>query len=379
MGGLHALHHVGRPDADRLGRLPGLLARGAADDRRGGRGVPEPRRRHALAPSRPSARWRSSGPSAPTSRWRSTTWCRARRRTSWPAKGWSGRCGGWSGAGRGTHELTGSGPGPAAHSLQTLWPIVQGGTHQPTSGERRSEGTLERGPWTGIAIGGLSVGEPKPVMHRVLEELEPVLPRECPVILWGSGFPPDLLEGIARGVDLFDCVAATRNGRHGTRLAADGPGQRAGRGAQADRRSRSTRSAIARPARPSPRGYLRHLFVARTCSASGWCRFTTSGSWSGWASRRGRTSWTEPSSGWSREWLRRYYTRGEREAALLLMAPGHPGRAAGLHHPGAADRRRSALVFYFLILRPQSQARKKHAELLSQLKKGDEVMTERRD
>jgi queuine tRNA-ribosyltransferase len=83
------------------------------------------------------------------------------------------------------------------------------------------EGTLERGPWTGIAIGGLSVGEPKPVMHRVLELLGPALPAEVPRYLMGVGFPPDLLEGIARGVDLFDCVAATRNGRHGAR----GPGR----------------------------------------------------------------------------------------------------------------------------------------------------------
>ena len=100
-------------------------------------------------------------------------------------------------------------------SPQTLWPIIQGGTYDDLR-LRSLEGTLARGPWTGIAIGGLSVGEPKPVMHRVLETLEPGLPREVPRYLMGVGFPADLLEGIARGVDLFDCVAATRNGRHGT-------------------------------------------------------------------------------------------------------------------------------------------------------------------
>ena len=98
---------------------------------------------------------------------------------------------------------------------QTLWPIVQGGTH-PDLRKRSLEGILERGPWTGIAIGGLSVGETKPVMHQVLDDLGPMMPAGVPRYLMGVGFPADLLEGIARGVDLFDCVAATRNGRHGT-------------------------------------------------------------------------------------------------------------------------------------------------------------------
>src|SRR5262249_27361974 len=83
---------------------------------------------------------------------------------------------------------------------QTLWPIIQGGTHDDLR-IRSLEGTLARGPWTGIAIGGLSVGEPKPTMHRVLERLAPALPTDVPRYLMGVGFPDDLLEGIARGVD----------------------------------------------------------------------------------------------------------------------------------------------------------------------------------
>ncbi len=142
---------------------------------------------------------------------------------------------------------------------QTLWPIVQGGTHADL---RRAslEGTLERGPWTGVAIGGLSVGEPKPVMHAVLEALEPMLPRSVPRYLMGVGFPPDLLEGIARGIDLFDCVAATRNGRHGTAWLPTGrvnvrsaalKGSREPLDPECDCETCTTFS----------RGYLRHLFV----------------------------------------------------------------------------------------------------------------------
>ncbi len=145
-------------------------------------------------------------------------------------------------------------------ATQTLWPIVQGGTYQDLR-LRSLEGTLGLGPWTGIAIGGLSVGEPKPVMHRVLDELGPALPRDRPRYLMGVGFPEDLVEGIARGVDLFDCVAATRNGRHGSAWTMGGrvnirkttnrmDDQPLDPGCDCDTCSRFSR------------GYLRHLFVA---------------------------------------------------------------------------------------------------------------------
>src|SRR5262245_2634419 len=116
---------------------------------------------------------------------------------------WLDRC-------RAHHEQLTARP-PDRPTAQTLWPIVQGGIHDDLR-VRSLEGIFERGPWTGVAIGGLSVGEPKPVMHRVLELLQPHLPADRPRYLMGVGFPEDLLEAIARGVDLFDCVAATRNG-----------------------------------------------------------------------------------------------------------------------------------------------------------------------
>jgi queuine tRNA-ribosyltransferase len=116
---------------------------------------------------------------------------------------------------RAHRALTDGGP-------QTLWPILQGGGHT----RLRLEGvdrTLALGEWTGLAIGGLSVGEPKPVMYRMLDTLEPRLPAGIPRYLMGVGFPEDLVAAVERGVDLFDCVAPTRNGRNGAAFTADGP------------------------------------------------------------------------------------------------------------------------------------------------------------
>jgi queuine tRNA-ribosyltransferase len=143
---------------------------------------------------------------------------------------------------------------------QTLWPIVQGGTHADLR-MRSLEGTLARGPWSGIAIGGLSVGEPKPVMHRVLEGFAGALPPDRPRYLMGVGFPEDLVEGIARGVDLFDCVAATRNGRHGSAWTSGGRVNIRKASHRTDEQPLDSACDCATCARFS-RGYLRHLFVA---------------------------------------------------------------------------------------------------------------------
>jgi queuine tRNA-ribosyltransferase len=144
---------------------------------------------------------------------------------------------------------------------QTLFPIVQGGVH-PDLRLASLRGTLDAGDWHGIAIGGLSVGEPKPQMHAMLEALEPALPPPLPRYLMGVGYPDDLLEAIARGVDMFDCVAATRNGRNGAVwIAGEG---------QANIKHQRFRDG-AGPLDPDcdcytcrgySRAYLRHLFVA---------------------------------------------------------------------------------------------------------------------
>ena len=188
---------------------------------------------------------------------------------------------------------------------QTLWPIVQGGSHDELR-QRSLEGTLERGPWTGIAIGGLSVGEPKPVMHRVLESLGDALPPDRPRYLMGVGFPEDLVEGIARGVDLFDCVAPTRNGRHGSAWTSAGKVNIRKTTHRTEDRPLDPECDCATCARFS-RGYLRHLFVAgemlglRLMSLHN-VRFLLR------VSELARASILAGDfSRWSREWLRKYH------------------------------------------------------------------------
>ena len=144
---------------------------------------------------------------------------------------------------------------------QTLFPIVQGGIY-PDLRRASARGTLEAGDWDGIAIGGLSVGEPKPTMHAMLEALQPDLPEKLPRYLMGVGYPDDLLEGIARGVDMFDCVAATRNGRNGAVwLAGEGQINIKQRRFLLDAGPLDPDCDCYTCAKYS-RAYLRHLFVA---------------------------------------------------------------------------------------------------------------------
>jgi queuine tRNA-ribosyltransferase len=143
---------------------------------------------------------------------------------------------------------------------QTLWPIIQGGT-LPALRTECLDRVLELGPWTGIALGGLSVGEPKDTMYETIDVLESRLPATLPRYLMGVGFPADLVAAVERGVDLFDCVAPTRGGRNGSAYTPDG--------------TVNIRNAAYRtddgPLDPScdcetcttySRGYLRHLFVS---------------------------------------------------------------------------------------------------------------------
>ena len=94
-----------------------------------------------------------------------------------------------------------------------LFGIVQGAMHEDLRAESL-EG-LAAMPFDGVAIGGLSVGEPKEDMLRILDFLAPRLPKGKPHYLMGVGTPEDLVDGVARGVDMFDCVMPTRNARNG--------------------------------------------------------------------------------------------------------------------------------------------------------------------
>jgi queuine tRNA-ribosyltransferase len=147
-----------------------------------------------------------------------------------------------------------------ADGRQTLWPILQGGTHPGLRIESLRR-ILDMGSWTGLALGGLSVGEPKAKMYEVLELLEPRLPGPVPRYLMGVGFPEDLVAAVQRGVDLFDCVAPTRNGRNGSAFTPEGPLNIRNAGFRTDEGSLDP-TCDCETCTTYSRGYLRHLFVA---------------------------------------------------------------------------------------------------------------------
>ncbi len=148
---------------------------------------------------------------------------------------------------------------------QALFGIVQGGIFH----DLREESALFIAGlgFPGIAIGGLSVGETKEEMNGVLEMLDPILPQDKPRYLMGVGSPEDLINGIARGIDIFDCVLPTRLARHQSAMTRSG-------------RINLMNSANARDPRQIEAGcgcytcrhfsraYLRHLIVAREMLAS---------------------------------------------------------------------------------------------------------------
>ncbi len=103
---------------------------------------------------------------------------------------------------------------------QAIFGIVQGSTYEDL--RERCSHELEKIGFDGYAIGGLSVGEPKSAMFEIIRLCTALLPEDKPRYLMGVGFPEDIVESIARGVDMFDCVMPTRNARNGTVFTSQG-------------------------------------------------------------------------------------------------------------------------------------------------------------
>jgi queuine tRNA-ribosyltransferase len=191
--------------------------------------------------------------------------------------------------------------------VQALFPIVQGGIHadlrQASARAIRSEGD-----WVGYGIGGLSVGEAKPDMYAMLDVVDGELPVDRPRYLMGVGFPEDLVEGVARGVDLFDCVAPTRMGRTGAFFTSTG--RRSIKNAQwrTDPSPLEDGCTCAACTRFS-KAYIRHLFVAeeilglRLLSLHN-VHFLVALMRDARAAVQAGTF-----EGWSRDWLARYHSR----------------------------------------------------------------------
>jgi queuine tRNA-ribosyltransferase len=157
----------------------------------------------------------------------------------------------WAERARAAHRATGA--------AGALFGIVQGGFEEDLRA-RAAAATVALG-FDGYAIGGMAVGEPKPLMRELTALVAAALPADRPRYLMGVGKPDDLVEAVARGVDMFDCVLPTRNARNGQAFTPDGP--------VTLKQARWTRD-------PSPlqedcscygcrrfsRAYLRHLFMA---------------------------------------------------------------------------------------------------------------------
>jgi len=148
-----------------------------------------------------------------------------------------------------------------AHSIarQLLFGIVQGGTFEDL--RKKSAQQIVELDFDGYAIGGVSVGEPEEEMMRAVESAEPFLPKDKPRYAMGLGTAPQLLEMIARGMDMFDCVLPTRLARNGTAFAATGTLNLKNAEFALDKRPIEENCAC-EACREFSRGYIRHLVKA---------------------------------------------------------------------------------------------------------------------
>ncbi|MFN2601672.1 MAG: tRNA guanosine(34) transglycosylase Tgt [Gemmatimonadaceae bacterium] len=193
-----------------------------------------------------------------------------------------------------------------AKESQALFPIVQGGIHSHLRTEA-ARALNEMHDWRGFGIGGLSVGEEKPAMYEILDQMAESLPRNRPRYLMGVGFPEDVIEGIKRGVDLFDCVAPTRMGRNGAAFISEGRVNIKRAEYRNDPRPLDE-ACDCSACRRFSRAYIRHLFVSdeilghRLLSLHN-VHFLLS------LARTARNQITEGNLGaWSSDWLARYHS-----------------------------------------------------------------------
>jgi queuine tRNA-ribosyltransferase len=190
---------------------------------------------------------------------------------------------------------------------QTLFPIVQGGVHADLRRAAASS-IAGAGPWDGVAIGGLSVGEEKPAMYEMLEVCDDAIPRGRPRYLMGVGFPEDLVEGVARGVDLFDCVAPTRMGRNGAAFSPDGRINLRNAAHREDPRPLDETCACTTCRRFS-RAYLRHLVTSDEILALRLLSLHNVHFLIALMRRAREAIRAGTFDAWSRDWLARYHSK----------------------------------------------------------------------
>ncbi len=148
---------------------------------------------------------------------------------------------------------------------QLLFGIVQGGMHEDL--RRQAVEELVDIGFDGYALGGLSVGEPREIMRDVTEAAAAMLPQDYPIYLMGVGTPEDLVESVARGVDMFDCVMPTRNARNGTLFTSEGRVVIKNARFKEDLRPLDE-TCDCYTCRNFSRAYLRHLYMAREILSS---------------------------------------------------------------------------------------------------------------
>lgn len=143
---------------------------------------------------------------------------------------------------------------------QMLFGINQGGTYDDIRVSHMRE--IAKLGLDGYAIGGLAVGEPTKIMYHIIEQVEPHMPADKPRYLMGVGTPSNIIEGVARGVDMFDCVMPSRNARHGTIFTWDGILHITNAAYETDSQPLDPKCDCP-VCRNHTRAYVRHLFKAK--------------------------------------------------------------------------------------------------------------------